>query len=61
MSILAVHGGYSTMGYEYGRKAHIAIDTDSLSVVYWKITTTSAYDKNMAFEMIDSVRYYNYI
>ena len=53
--------GYSTMGYEYGRKVHASIDTDSLSVMEWTITTASAYDKNMAFEMIDSVRNYNYI
>ena len=25
--------GYSTMGYEYGRKVHAVIDTDSLSVM----------------------------
>ena len=53
--------GYGTMGYEYGRKVHAAIDTDSLSVMEWKITTASVYDKNMAVEMIDSVRNYNYI
>ena len=53
--------GYSTMGYEYGRKVHASIDTDSLSVMEWKITTASVYDKNMAFEMIDSVRDYRYI
>ena len=53
--------GYSTMGYEYGRKVHAVIDTDSLSIQEWKITTASAYDKNIAFEMIDSVRDYNYI
>ena len=40
---------------------HASIDADSLSVMEWKITTASAYDKNMAFEMIDSVRNYNYI
>ena len=49
------------MGYEYGRKVHASIDTDSLSVMEWKITTASVYDKNMAFEMIDSVRDYRYI
>ena len=53
--------GYSTMGYEYGRKMHASIDTDSLSIMNWKITTASVYDKNIAFEMIDSVRDYNYI
>ena len=53
--------GYSTMGYEYGRKMHASIDTDSLSIQEWKITTASVYDKNIAFEMIDSVRDYNYI
>ena len=53
--------GYSTMGYEYGRKVHASIDTDSLSVMEWKMTTASVYDKNMAFPMIDSVRNYNYI
>ncbi|WP_287961274.1 transposase, partial [Acidiplasma sp.] len=53
--------GYSTMGYEYGRKVHAVIDTDSLSVMEWKMTTASAYDKTIAFEMIDSVRNYNYI
>ena len=53
--------GYSTMGYEYGRKVHASIDTDSLSIQEWKITTASVYDKNIAFEMIDSVRDYNYI
>ena len=53
--------GYSTMGYEYGRKVHASIDTDSLSIMNWKVTTASAYDKNIAFEMIDSVRDYNYI
>ena len=37
------------------------IDTDSLSIQEWKITTASVYDKNMAFEMIDLVRDYNYI
>ena len=53
--------GYSTMGYEYGRKVHAAIDADSLSIQEWKITTASVYDRNIAFEMIDSVRNYNYI
>ena len=53
--------GYSTMGYEYGRKVHAAIDTDSLSIQEWKVTTASVYDKNIAFEMIDSIRNYNYI
>ena len=53
--------GYSTMGYEYGRKVHAAIDADSLSVIEWKVTTASVYDKNIAFEMIDSIRNYNYI
>ena len=53
--------GYSTMGYEYGRKVHTSIDTDSLSIQEWKITTASIYDKNIAFEMIDSARNYNYI
>ena len=53
--------GYSTMGYEYGRKMHASIDTDSLSIQEWKMTTASVYDKNMAFETIDSVRKYNYI
>ena len=53
--------GYSTMGYEYGRKVHASIDTDSLSIQEWKITTASVYDKNIAFEMIDSVRNCNYI
>ena len=52
---------YGTMGYEYGRKVHASIDTDSLSVMEWKITTASVYDKNMAVEMIDSIRNYNYI
>ena len=36
---------YGTMGYEYGRKVHAVIDTDSLSVMEWKITTASVYDK----------------
>ena len=53
--------GYSTMGYEYGRKVHASIDTDSLSVMEWKITTASVYDKTIALPMIDSVRNYNYI
>ena len=41
--------GYSTMGYEYGRKVHASIDIDSLSIQEWKITTASVYDKNIAF------------
>ena len=53
--------GYSTMGYEYGRKVHASIDTDSLSVMEWKITTASVYDKTIALPMIDSVRNYSYI
>ena len=53
--------GYGTMGYEYGRKVHASIDANSLSVMECKINTASVYDKNMAFEMIDSVRNYNYI
>ena len=40
---------------------HASIDTDSLSIQGWKITTASVYDKNIAFEIIDSVRDYNYI
>ena len=52
---------YGTMGYEYGRKVHASVDTDSLSVMEWKITTASVYDKNMAFPMIDSVRDFRYI
>jgi hypothetical protein len=27
--------GYSTMGYEHGRKIHTIIDTDSLSIMNW--------------------------
>ena len=53
--------GYSTMGYEYGRKVHAVMDTDSLSVMEWKTPTASVYDKNIAFEMIDSVRDFRYI
>ena len=53
--------GYGTMSYEYGRKLPAVIDTDSLSVIEWKTTTASVYDKTMAFGMIDSVRNYNYI
>ncbi len=53
--------GYGTMGHEYGRKLHASIDIDSLSIVDYKITTASVYDKNIAFDMIDSVRNYNYI
>ena len=49
------------MGHEYGRKIHASIDTDSLSIMEWKMTTASVYDKTIAFEMIDSVRNYNYI
>ena len=49
------------MGYEYGRKVHASIDTDSLSIQEWQITTASVYDKNIAFGIIDSVRDYNYI
>ena len=49
------------MGYRYGRKVHAAIDIDSLSVIEWKITTASVYDKNIAFEMVDSVGNCNYI
>ena len=52
---------YGTMGYEYGRKVHASIDTDSLSIQEWKTTTASVYDKNMAFPMIDSVRDFRYI
>ena len=40
--------GYGTRGYEYGRKVHASIDADSLSVMEWKITTASVYDKNIA-------------
>ena len=43
------------MDYEYGRKLHAALDIDSVSVNDWRITIASVYDKNMAFEMIDSV------
>ena len=42
------------MGYEYGRKIHAVIDTDSFSIQRWRITTASIYDKNIAFEMIDT-------
>jgi hypothetical protein len=58
--ILKVHGGYGTMGYEYGRKIHASMDIDSLSIIDYKITV-SVYDKNIAFDMIDSARNYNYI
>ena len=53
--------GYSTMGYEYGRKVHAVIDTDSLSAMEWKRTTAFVYDENIVFPIIDSVRNYNYI
>lgn len=49
------------MSYEYGRKTHAAINTDSLSVIDCKITTVSVYDKNTVFGIIDSVTKYNYI
>ncbi len=53
--------GSSTTGYDYGRRVHTSIDTDSLSVMEWNITTASVYDKTIALPIIDSVRNYNYI
>ena len=52
--------GYGTMGYDYGRKIHASIDIYSLSIIDYKITA-SVYDKNIAFDLIDSARNYNYI
>ena len=46
---------YSTMGYEYGRKVHAVIDTDSLSVmVVCPINNLDSYEK----EYINIVEYY---
>ena len=40
---------------------HASINNHSLSVIDWKITTASVYDKNITFTIIDSVGNYNYI
>lgn len=53
--------GFSTKGWEYGRKCHISLDVDSTAIVEWEITSTSVFDKNMAFPLIDSIRDYQYI
>lgn len=46
------------MGYEYRRKVHAVIGTNSLSIIGWKITSASVHDRNMAFEMIGSCFYH---
>ena len=52
---------YSKMGYAYRRKVHTFIDTDSLAVIECNMTRTSSHDKNIVFEMIDAIGYYNYV
>ncbi len=53
--------GFSTKGWEYGRKVSISLDVDSTAIVEWEVTTASLYDKNTAFPLIDSVRDYCYV
>ena len=36
---------FTIRAVEYGRKVHAAIDADSLSVIEWKVTTASVYDR----------------
>ncbi|MCL4447839.1 MAG: transposase [Thermoplasmatales archaeon] len=53
--------GFSTKGWEYGKKVHVSLDIDSTAVVEWEITTASVSDKNIAFSLIYSVRNYEFI
>ena len=53
--------GFSTKGWEYGRKVSISLGIDSTAIVEWETTTASIYDKNIAFPLIDSVRDYSYV
>ena len=53
--------GYGTKGFQYGRKAHVSQDIDSTAILEWNITTASIHDSKVAIEMIDSVRYHEYI
>ncbi|MGC9073811.1 MAG: transposase [Caldisericum sp.] len=53
--------GFSTKGWQYGRKISISLDIDSSAILEWNVTTASLHDKNMAFPLIDSVRNYSYL
>jgi hypothetical protein len=53
--------GFSTKGWEYGRKCHVSLDIDSTAIVEWEVTNASVSDKNIAFPLIDSVRDFEYI
>ena len=53
--------GFSTKGWEYGRKVSISLDIDSTAIVEWEVTAASLYDKSTAFPLIDSVRDYSYV
>ncbi|MGC8672627.1 MAG: transposase [Thermoplasmata archaeon] len=48
--------GFSTKGWQYGRKISISFDIDSSAILEWNVTTASLHDKNLAFPLIDSVR-----
>ena len=51
--------GFSTKGWEYGRKVSISFDIDSTAIVEWETTTASLHDKNIAFPLIDSISVYD--
>jgi hypothetical protein len=53
--------GFSTKGWEYGRKVSISLDIDSTAIVEWEVTTASVNDKNISFPLIDSVRKYSFV
>ena len=49
------------MGHKYRRNVHASINTNLLSVIEWKVKTYFLYYKNITFDMVDSVRDYDYI
>ena len=47
-------------GWEYGRKVHMSLDTQSLLIQNWMVTTAIVYDSTVARAQIDFGQGYKY-
>jgi len=53
--------GFSTKGWQYGRKISVSFDIDSSAIVEWNVTTASLHDKNISFPLINTLKDYSYL
>ncbi|MVT13837.1 MAG: transposase [Euryarchaeota archaeon] len=53
--------GFSTKGWQYGRKISVSFDIDSSAIVEWNVTTASLHDKNISFPLINTLKEYSYL